>query len=82
MKNEQIEGIAEKVAGKAQGAVGKLFGDSKLQADGAAHEASGQLTKTYGDALDSVSTFVKEKPVAALAISAAVALVIGRLLRR
>jgi uncharacterized protein YjbJ (UPF0337 family) len=82
MKNEQIEGIAEKVAGKAQGAVGKLFGDSKLEAEGAGHELSGQLTKTYGDALDTVSTFVKEKPVAALAISAAVALVIGRLLRR
>jgi len=82
MKSEQIEGVAEKVAGKAQGAVGKLFGDSKLQAEGAGHEASGQLTKTYGDALDSVSTFVKEKPVAAMAISAAVALVIGRLLRR
>lgn len=82
MKNEQIEGIAEKVAGKAQGAVGKLFGDSRLEAVGAGHEVSGQLTKTYGDALDTVSTFVKEKPVAALAISAAVALVIGRFLRR
>lgn len=82
MKSEQIEGAAEKLAGKAQGAVGKLFGDSKMEAEGAGHEASGQLTKTYGDALDTVSTFVKEKPVAALAISAAVALVIGRLLRR
>lgn len=82
MKSEQIEGVAEKVAGKAQGAVGKLFGDSKLEAEGAGREASGQLTKSYGDALDTVSTFVKEKPVAALAISAAVALILGRFLRR
>lgn len=82
MKTEQIEGVAEKIAGKAQGAVGKLFGDSKLEAEGAGREASGQLTKSYGDALDTVSTFVKEKPVAALAISAAVALILGRFLRR
>lgn len=82
MKSEQIEGVAEKIAGKAQGAVGKLFGDSKLEAEGAGREASGQLTKSYGDALDTVSTFVKEKPVAALAISAAVALILGRFLRR
>lgn len=35
MKSEQVEGVAEKVAGKAQNAVGKLFGDSKLEAEGA-----------------------------------------------
>ena len=32
MKSEQVEGVVEKVAGKAQSAVGKLFGDSKLEA--------------------------------------------------
>lgn len=35
MKSDQVEGVAEKVAGKAQSAVGKLFGDSKLGAEGA-----------------------------------------------
>lgn len=82
MKSEQVEGVAEKLAGKAQGAVGKLLGDSKLQAEGAGHEASGQLTKTYGDALDNVSAFVKDKPVAALAIGAGIALLVSRLFRR
>lgn len=82
MKSEQVEGVAEKLAGKAQSAVGKLLGDSKLEAEGAGRKAAGQLTQTYGDTLDSVSTFVKEKPVAALAIGAAVVLVMSRLLRR
>jgi uncharacterized protein YjbJ (UPF0337 family) len=82
MKSEQVEGVAEKLAGKAQSAVGKLIGDSRLDAEGAARQASGQLTKTYGDTLDNVSTFVKEKPVAALAIDAAVLLLVNRFLRR
>ena len=82
MKSEQVEGIAEKLAGKAQSAVGRLIGDPKLEAEGAEHQAAGQLTKTYGDTLDNVSTFVKEKPVAALAIGAAVLLLVSRVLRR
>lgn len=82
MKSEQVEGVAEKLAGKAQSAVGKLIGDSKMEAEGAGRQAAGQLTKTYGDTLDSVSTFVKEKPVAALAIGAVVVLLVRRLLRR
>lgn len=82
MKSEQLEGMAEKVAGKAQGVAGKLLGDRTLEAKGAGHEASGQLTKTYGDALDNVSAFVKEKPVAALAIGAVVGLLVRRFLRR
>ncbi|WP_024696309.1 CsbD family protein [Pseudomonas syringae] len=82
MKSEQVEGVAEKLVGKAQGAVGRLLGDSKLEAEGAGRQASGKLTKTYGDALDNVSTFVREKPVAALAIGAVAALFISRILRR
>lgn len=82
MKSEQIEGVAEKIAGKAQGVVGKLAGDNSLQAEGAGREAAGQLTKTYGDALNNVSAFVKEKPGAALAIGAAVAVLVSRFLRR
>lgn len=82
MKSEQVEGVAEKLAGKAQSAVGRLIGDSKMEAEGAGHQAAGQLTLTYGDALDSVSTFVKEKPVAAIAIGAVALLVLDRLFRR
>ena len=69
-------------AGKAQSAVGKLLGDSKLEAEGTGRQAAGLLTQTYGDALDTVSTFVKEKPVAAIAIGAVALLVLDRLFRR
>ncbi|MGE1154556.1 CsbD family protein [Pseudomonas sp. ICMP 460] len=82
MKSEQVEGVAEKITGKAQSAVGKLFGDSKLEAEGTGRQAAGQLTQAYGDALDSVSTFVKEKPVAAIAIGAVALLIMDRLFRR
>ncbi len=53
-----------------------------MEAEGAGHQAAGQLTKTYGDALDNVSSFVKEKPVAALAIGAAALILINRIFRR
>ncbi|WP_213881892.1 CsbD family protein [Pseudomonas sp. dw_358] len=82
MKTEQVEGIAEKVAGKAQGALGKLVGDPAVEAEGAGHEAAGQLKETYGDALDGVTSFVKENPIAALAIGAGIGILISRLLRR
>ena len=82
MKNEQVEGVAEKVAGKAQSVVGQLFGDSTLEAEGAGRQAAGQLTQAYGDALEGVSTFVKEKPVAAIAIGAVALLILDRLFRR
>jgi ElaB/YqjD/DUF883 family membrane-anchored ribosome-binding protein len=52
----------------------------KLKVPGS--QAAGQLTQTYGDVLDSVSTFVKEKPVAAIAIGAVALLVLDRLFRR
>lgn len=82
MKSQQVEGVVDKVAGKAQSVVGKLFGDSKLEAEGNGRQVAGQLTQTYGDVLDSVSTFVKEKPVAAIAIGAVALLVLDRLFRR
>lgn len=52
MKSEQVEGVVEKVAGKPQSAVGKLLGDSKIEAEGAGRQAAGRMTQTYGDALD------------------------------
>ncbi|WPP01572.1 CsbD family protein [Pseudomonas sp. HR96] len=82
MKSEQVEGAAEKLAGKAQGAFGKLVGDPGVEAEGKGHEAAGHLKETYGDALDGVTTFVKENPIAALAIGAGIGVIISRLLRR
>ncbi|MHB2240338.1 CsbD family protein [Pseudomonas helleri] len=62
--------------------MGKLLGDSKIEAEGAGRQAAGQLTQTYADALDSVSRFAKEKPGASIAIGAVALLVLNRLLRR
>lgn len=82
MKSEQVKGTVEKVAGKAQGFFGELTGDEQLQAEGVARQAAGQLQQTYGDALDSVGDFAKNKPLATVAIVAGVGLVLGLLLRR
>lgn len=56
--------------------MGKLLGDSKIEAEGAGRQAAGQLTQTYADALDSVSRFAKEKPGASIAIGAVALLVL------
>ncbi|XCY76605.1 CsbD family protein [Pseudomonas sp. CBR-F] len=82
MKSEQVKGAVEKVAGKAQGFLGDLTGDERLQAEGVARQAAGQLQQTYGDALDTVGDFAKQKPLATVAIVAGVGLLLGVLLRR
>jgi hypothetical protein len=53
-----------------------------MEAEGAGHQAAGQLTKTYGDTLDGITMFVKEKPASALAIGAAALILINRIFRR
>lgn len=82
MKSEQVKGAMEKVAGKAQGFLGDLTGDEQLQAQGLARETAGQLQHTYGDALDTVSDFAKQKPLATVAVVAGLGLLVGLLLRR
>ncbi len=42
MKREQIEGVAENLAGKAQSAVGRLVEDPALEAEGDARQAAGR----------------------------------------
>ncbi|MCB2254027.1 CsbD family protein [Pseudomonas chlororaphis] len=82
MRSEQIKGAVGTAAGKAQGAVGELLDDSQMRLEGAAREAAGQLQQSYGDALDNVSRFVREKPLASVALLAGVGLLAGLLLRR
>lgn|GEM_PF-3176547 len=40
--NEQIEGIGQQVRGAVKRAIGKMIGDAKMAADGAAEETSGE----------------------------------------
>ena len=82
MKSEQVKGAVEKVAGKAQGFIGDLTGDEQLQAEGVARQAAGQLQQTYGDALDTVGDFAKNKPLTTVAVVAGIGLLVGLLLRR
>jgi uncharacterized protein YjbJ (UPF0337 family) len=56
MDQDQVEGTAQKYAGKAQGAVGDLVGDSKTQAEGMAREAGGSVQQAVGAAKDAAST--------------------------
>lgn len=82
MKSEQVKGAVEKVTGKAQGFFGDLTGNEQLQAEGVARQAAGQLQQSYGDALDTVSDFARNKPLATVAVVAGVGLLVGLLLRR
>lgn len=82
MRSEQVKGAVNKVAGKAQDAVGELVNDEQMQLEGSARQAAGQLQETYGEALDTVSGFVRDKPLASVAILAGLGLLAGLLLRR
>ncbi|ROL84147.1 CsbD family protein [Pseudomonas chlororaphis] len=82
MRSEQIKGAVGTAAGKAQGVAGELLDDQQMRLEGAARQAAGQLQETYGDALESVSRFVRDKPMASVAILAGIGLLAGLLWRR
>jgi uncharacterized protein YjbJ (UPF0337 family) len=52
MDKDRIAGSAKDVAGKVEGAVGDLAGDTKTQASGRAREAAGTVQNLYGQAKD------------------------------
>jgi uncharacterized protein YjbJ (UPF0337 family) len=52
MDNDRIAGAAKDFAGKAEGAVGEITGDSKTEASGRAREAAGTVQNLYGQAKD------------------------------
>jgi uncharacterized protein YjbJ (UPF0337 family) len=52
MDNDRIVGAAKDFAGKAEGAVGEMTGDSKTEASGRAREATGTVQNLYGQAKD------------------------------
>jgi uncharacterized protein YjbJ (UPF0337 family) len=56
MNNDQVEGGINKFAGKAQGAVGDLTGDTKSKVEGMAREAGGGVQQAFGAAKDAAST--------------------------
>ena len=54
MDQDRFVGTAKDMAGKVQGAVGDLVGDTKTQAEGRLREAEGTVQNLVGQAKDSV----------------------------
>lgn len=60
MDKDRIKGAATQVKGSVKEAIGKITGDSKTQAEGAADKATGKAQSTVGGAKDSVRDAVKK----------------------
>jgi uncharacterized protein YjbJ (UPF0337 family) len=54
MNKHQVKGMANQATGEVKEQVGKLTGDTSLQAKGHAREAKGKLQKKAGDAKEAV----------------------------
>ncbi|MEY4708016.1 MAG: hypothetical protein RJB58_1739 [Pseudomonadota bacterium] len=54
MDKDRVEGSATQAKGAVKETVGKLTGDAKLQAEGAADKAAGKVQNAIGGAKDAV----------------------------
>jgi uncharacterized protein YjbJ (UPF0337 family) len=54
MDKDRIEGAANQAKGAAKEALGKVTGDGKLKAEGAADKAAGKVQSTVGHAKDAI----------------------------
>jgi uncharacterized protein YjbJ (UPF0337 family) len=54
MDKDRIEGSAKQAVGAIKQAAGKITGDSKLQAEGAADRLAGKVQNAVGGAKDAV----------------------------
>ncbi|SUI34143.1 CsbD-like [Serratia grimesii] len=61
MNSDKINGVMDKVVGKAQEAAGDMTGDEQLQAEGTARYVAGTVQEKYGDALNCISDVVRKK---------------------
>jgi uncharacterized protein YjbJ (UPF0337 family) len=50
MDTDRLEGIGHQIKGVFKESVGKIIGDAKLQADGAAERAAGRAQNAIGSA--------------------------------
>ena len=57
MDDNQIEGAARDLGGKAQEMAGKLTGDTKMKADGAYDQAAGTAQKAFGQVKEAVRDY-------------------------
>ena len=54
MDKDSVKGVGKTISGSIKEAVGKITGDTKTQAEGAAEKAVGKTQKAVGDTKDSV----------------------------
>lgn len=54
MDRDRVEGIGKKVTGSVKEAIGKVTGDTKLQAEGKADKVTGTAQNAVGGAKDTV----------------------------
>jgi len=59
MDRDRIEGSAKQAKGAIKEGAGKITGDSKLQAEGAADKATGKVQNAVGGAKDSIRDALK-----------------------
>ena len=60
MDKDRVVGAAHRVKGVAKEIVGKVTGDTKTQAEGAAEQAAGKVQNIVGGAKDAVRDTVKK----------------------
>jgi uncharacterized protein YjbJ (UPF0337 family) len=60
MDKDRLEGIAKQVKGSVKEAIGKVTGDTKTQAEGAAEKTEGQAQNSVGGAKDAVRDVFKK----------------------
>lgn len=93
MDEDRVKGSATGIGGQVKDAAGGLLGDNKMQAEGKADQASGQLQNAYGSAKDTVregadtlgaqmDSLLKERPMVALLGAVGVGYVLARLMHR
>ncbi|MBC9176173.1 CsbD family protein [Pseudoroseomonas ludipueritiae] len=54
MDNDRIAGAAKQVKGSVKEAIGKITGDTKIQAEGTTEKAAGKVQNTVGGAKDTL----------------------------
>ncbi len=60
MDKDRVEGVGHQVKGAVKAAVGKVTGDTKMQAEGEIEKAAGKAQNAIGGAKDSVREAAKK----------------------
>ncbi|MFL5251319.1 MAG: CsbD family protein [Rhodopila sp.] len=61
MDKDRVEGVGHQVKGSLKEGVGKVTGDKRTQAEGAAEKAGGKVQNTAGGAKDAARDWVNKE---------------------